>query len=382
MTKIFTIIFSILFISNVFCQLKFNISNVCGYDDNPFLSTNSGSDFTNSTNLNLSYKILDNSELYAFYDGYMNIYTKNGNRLNHNHSSGFDYTFNYSKDTLLTRNLNFVAKFGFSKYKKEYEAYNSNFVIFDVSGEHDYSEVLSSKFGYSFALKNYSSNEVMNNFENQIYYQLAQFFQTKTGVFLETGLGVKTYENISQENSMRIEIRENSNPVLQKVVTTTKTYKSMTQLRAMMKISQTVFENTGLSCYYMRRQNLSDYKINLATSISVADIDLWDNPYSYNSNEMNLTLTHKFSDRLQGFFVNSYYYKNYNNMISDSSIANLDRIDKKYNFTASFVYSLGEFMLFNDCTLELRYSYIRNLSNISKYDYKNNVMLFGISVMF
>lgn len=162
---------------------------------------------------------------------------------------------------------------------------------------------------------------------------------------------------------------------------------STSQLRAWINVGQSLSETTGLSVRFLQRWNLTDRgRAFVGGAVDfIGEEELFDDPYSYESSELSLTLTRILDGgiRLRGgafYIAKSYDYPatlDYSD--ADAASRKDDRFGGWVRIEKSFG---GGFLLFNGLRISLGYVYMRNQSNTAYYDYSSNAVTLGMSTDF
>jgi hypothetical protein len=162
---------------------------------------------------------------------------------------------------------------------------------------------------------------------------------------------------------------------------------STTQLSAWINIGQSLSETTGLSVRYLKRWNLTDRgRAFVGGAVDfIGEEDLFDDPYSYESDELSLTVTqmldHGIKIRGGAFYLLKTYGYPYT---LDYSVPDTDlrqdersggwvRVEKRF---------AGDWLLFSGLRLSLGYVYLTNDSNTAYYNYSSNAVSLGLSTDF
>jgi hypothetical protein len=162
---------------------------------------------------------------------------------------------------------------------------------------------------------------------------------------------------------------------------------STSQLSAWVNVGQGISDGTGLSMRYLQRWNLTDRgRAFVGGAVDfIGEEELFDDPYSYQSNEATLTLTQvlpwTMKMKVGGYFIHKTYAYPSTLDYTDPSVAT--RADDRMGGWLTVSKSIGgDWLLFNGLDLTVGYVYLRNQSNTSYYDYSSNSLSFGISTNF
>ena len=155
------------------------------------------------------------------------------------------------------------------------------------------------------------------------------------------------------------------------------------QLRTSVKVSQSLFENTGIGIYYLNRTNLNKSEQNLQSSdfIYSDDQDLWDDPYGFQSNEYGIEFTQRlpvdFTLKLSGEYARRHFTSN----LADS-LNLIQRIDGKTSIWIGLSKIFSSVPVFDSFAITVEYLLINNESNMSLFNYKNKMVLGSLELEF
>ncbi|MBR9978428.1 MAG: DUF560 domain-containing protein [Bacteroidetes bacterium] len=162
---------------------------------------------------------------------------------------------------------------------------------------------------------------------------------------------------------------------------------STSQLSTWINIGQGITDHTGVSLRYLRRWNLTDRgRAFVGGAVDfIGEEELFDDPYSYESDEVSLTLTQvlpwSMRLRLGAFYMDKTY--GYPATFDYEDPSAVDRSDERLGGWIGVSKSLaGDWLAFSGLNLSLGYVWLRNKSNTSYYDYSSNAVNFGISTDF
>ncbi|MFZ1731779.1 MAG: hypothetical protein WBQ23_15885 [Bacteroidota bacterium] len=162
---------------------------------------------------------------------------------------------------------------------------------------------------------------------------------------------------------------------------------STSQLSAWVNVGQGITDGTGISLRYLQRWNLTDRgRAFVGGAVDfIGEEELFDDPYSYESNEATLTLTQvlpwTMKLKVGGYFIHKTY--SYPSTLDYTDPAVPTRADDRMGGWLTVSKSIaGDWLFFNGLNLSLGYVYLRNQSNTSYYDYSSNSLSFGISTDF
>lgn len=162
---------------------------------------------------------------------------------------------------------------------------------------------------------------------------------------------------------------------------------STAQLRAWVNVGQSLAEGTGLSLRYLQRWNLTDRgRAFVGGAVDfIGEEELFDDPYSYESSELTLTLTQllpwSMKLRAGGFYLDKTY--DYAAQLDDGAAASAARSDARSGGWLRLEKRIaGDWLLFSGLELSVSYVHTRNTSNTAYYDYSSNAVGIGFGTDF
>jgi hypothetical protein len=359
-------------------QLSGSIGYSWFFEDNPQRIPTGKSEYVNSVKSDLNLRIFD-KEIYLNYSGNFNEFSIINDRTFQMHSLGLNYAFNTTSgdDENIFSGINYSMKKGTG----EYSAYDFGQTSGFINGKFQIDETFFLKPAYSTSYKIFPALNNLVHYENLISSQLSKFFETRTGIFFEAGIGSMNYSFINESllpgsgsvSGNRHGKQSSNNTLSFNVV----------QFRTMLKISQSLFENTGINAHYLYRKNIKDNKgvFQSADYIYSGDDELWDDPYGYSSNEIGAELTQKIpydiTVKLNAEFSNRHYTNNLSDTLNLSQ-----RIDERFGLWGGISKTFEEVPVIDNLELTIEYLLINNSSNSAIFTYKNNMLLFGVQLGF
>lgn len=348
------------------------------YDDNPLRQNDGSEEYINSFQTRLDFQPFE-KEFYLFYSGGFDAFRNLSSRNYQNHYFGVNYAFALSDSSVenIFTGLNYSLKKGTS----DYAVYDFNQVFAFLNGNFHLADNIVLQPGYRIAYKNFPELYNLTYTENLGTLGLSAFFETKTGLFLQTVLGNKNYsttevlESVMSPGKQQGKGRRSFQSITNEI--------NITQLRTSVKISQSLSGSTGSNIYYLNRTNLSDNKQNFQSTelIYSDDSDLWDDPYGFESNEIGFEITQMLPLSITAKFSVDYAKRRYLNNAADS--LNLtQRLDDKTEIWTGISKSFNSVPLLESIELGLEYMYIINKSNTGLFDYKNNLLQFSLQFGF
>jgi len=157
------------------------------------------------------------------------------------------------------------------------------------------------------------------------------------------------------------------------------------QLRASAVIGQSLGESTGLSLSYLKRFNLDarSRAVVGGTVEFIGEEELFDDPYSFESDEAAVKLTQLLPWEMTFVVSGSIQWKRYSYPADLAEPASEQKKDLRYGSSVEVSKLLGgNWLLFSGLELSLAYAYIRNESNAAWYNYRGNDISFSIGTSF
>jgi hypothetical protein len=316
----------------------------------------------------------DQTETVLSYTGGMNYYSQIIDRSFYTHQLNFNYERKFGEEdaSTFTANTGFSARMdrgGYTIY--DHQIYNGKLQL-----QHFFTETLKGEWTYTFNYVRFSELPAFNYTEHILSTEGAAYFSTKTTLIARANIGMKIYSSANYDSTTanRGMGRGKNN--------SSQSSPSVTQLIGMLRVGQSIFENTGLSLtaqYQLNIQKESRYLISEYGNIS--DDALFDDHYGYEGLQLSAMLTQVISSDVRVRLVGNWQNKLYSNLAAYdlrdnliSSQRNDTRTTASLQFTKEFE-SLG-------FTLNAAYDYIVNASNDSFYHYTNNALSIGLSVPF
>ncbi len=288
----------------VLAQSHFSISQLTVYDQNIFRNYLEASDWVNQTTLNFQYNfLLSKLPVRLDYSGDLNIFYYYSDRLSHAHQAGLESLFNLNQNV----RCNFGVSFQFRKYKPEFEFYNYKTVVTYVQLRFDKWQTAPVSLGYRFRHRDFANLTQLSYHEHYGFFQIKHFFPTRTTFIGEFNWGQKKYTHLQTVEEVivvtpktpgngRGQHHGRGNGMMPS--DTSVVAYNMTALKAQimsfnLKFAQSIFSKTGLSIEYIKQltpANSIRYLTGLEYSYSKDD-ELYDDPYAYGSNELEITIT-------------------------------------------------------------------------------------------
>ncbi len=381
------LIWSIFVINHsILAQVSSSLEVNSAFDDNVFRSPEPTEDFISNLDIDLGYRF-NNTNLQILYNGNFIFYRNLKERNLSLHQFGINYYRSFGKDDLHTF---FIGGNGLIRIDgEEYKEYDFNQLYAYANFRFDL-ESLFLKTGYNFRYRDYSNIPELTNLRHYIFIQANKSFSTRTTFILETDLGYKAFT--SQALYSTYSDDSNHGPGRQirpsRFVTSSSEVPPMGQLILLGRVAQSIYEKMGVFIQYRKQISLSDQITSITGEDFYQDEELFDDPFSYEGQEISTQLTWMmpWSMRLQ--FGGSLIEKNY---VSEQAFVSIDdtvglggqRADDQnnlfLNFTKTFNFKRN---WMNSLMFNIYFGYTLNKSNSYWYNYSNRIIGGGIQWRF
>ncbi|MGE5682797.1 MAG: hypothetical protein ACM34K_18175 [Bacillota bacterium] len=374
------IIFLLISFHSTKAQLSGGIDYSLIYNDNPYRLSDGSEEFVNSYMVNLGYQPLK-EKLNLSYSFGLNDFRNIADRSYNLHSFGFNYSFKFLDTSQEEENVSFGASYTLKQNNSDDKLYKYNAYSFSASGKFYLTDNLLFVSGYKFNKKNYPSLFNLTYTDNSAYLRSSLFFETGTALHLETQLGNRAYsiKNLSQGYSTSSQYSHQMGRMGRSAdVKTT----DETQLLTTFKVSQSIFENTGINIYYSLRNNLNkSSSISLTEFMYSDDEDLWDDPFSFEGSDLGSEFLQILPWDMTFKISGQYSTRRYKENLADS--LNLrQRHDGRTELWFGLSKEFNSVPLLNSIELGVEYMHIINSSSENYFTYKNNLFLFRAGVSF
>ncbi len=366
-------------------QLRTTVGVYSSYDDNAFRNYLGQDDYVATSALSFEYQP-EESNLTLFASGNVNLFKQYSDRRYFSNLLGFSYNRPYSEDDQNTWNTGASYFLRFNRQTYEYFDYTQLVGYLNVKHYLDYSEGILSRAGYRFRYRNYGTLEEFSYAEHYAFVQVSKFFETKTTVVAELDLGNKNYVS---SNARAVNSTGMGGGMMGRGAFMSYSSPSTTQLLGIVRVAQGITSATGLSLQYLRRIDLSERTRFLTGGVVdfQGDEELWDDPYGYQGNEYNATVTQllPWDVSLRGSV--DYLDKQYARAVflpSDTDVPTgpirsdkrwIGGIELKKKFDAAWGFV-------NDVVVSMSYFNQQNKSNDLYYDFRSNTFSMGVQVQF
>ncbi len=316
----------------------------------------------------------DQTETGLSYTGGLSYYSQVIDRSFSTHQVNVDHEWRFGEEDAST--LTTSAGFSSRLDRGDYTIYNHQIYNGSLQLQHFFTETLKGEGTYAFNYVRFNELPAFNYLEHVVSTEGAAYFSTRTTVIAHAIIGMKIYSTANFDSTMA------SSGIGRGRSQSSLSSPSVTQLIGMVRVGQSIFENTGLSLtaqYQWNIQTESRYLVSAYGTIS--DDALFDDHYGYEGLQLSGMLTQVISSDIRLRFVGSIQNKLYSNLAAYDLADNLVSGQRSDTRTLVSLQFLKEFESLG-LTLNASYDYIINVSNASFYDYTNHAFSIGLSVPF
>ena len=417
--------FVLLFPAHLSAQWLGSVSLESGYDDNAFSNASATPSALGSVSLQLGYFSPDDIWA-ANYSGGLYNYIAFPDRQFSSHTAGFSFRLPYGEAE--TNQFSALIS-GTTRLDREtFKPYDYSQVMGRIEINHTISALVRSKAGYYARYRSYPNFNALSYLEHSAWLSESSFLPTRTSISAQVEFGHKNYlsksiSGIQPEplgtgtiaegmivdgggggngsgrsggngdqgggNGLRPGLSEAglSSGADPNTMYLLFEEPSTSQIRAWVNVGQSLADGTGLSVRYLQRWNLTDRgRAFVGGAVDfIGEEELFDDPYSYESQELLLRLTQLLPWSAEVQIAGFYYRKNYGypGTLDYDTGADDPRTDDRYGGWLSISKALpGNLLMFSGLRLNLQYTYTRNMSNTMYYDYRSNYVGLGISTDF
>jgi hypothetical protein len=405
-----------------------------GYDDNAFSNVNASESSFGFANLDFGF-YPETENIGISYTGMFASYGNFPDRRYSTHSIFASFIQPYGNND--RNKLSIAGSFGLRSDAPDYQYYDYNQTMAYITARHYLGDILNANTGYSIRFRKYQNFDDMSYTEHTFWLGANHSFSWGTSITVLASVGMKNYSpfntvtedpqatatsanpglnieggggggggnggsgggnggsggsggegsggngngnggRMNEMGTMGSGISEHAQFVTYDDATTS-------QLRTKLTLGQSITETTGLSISYLRRWNLDDRSRAVVggTVDFIGEEELFDDPYSYASDELSLRLTKVLPASMKLQFAGFMSFKRYSYPADFTGLSDITRNDKRYGGYATISKTIGgSWLLFSGLELSLGYTYTRNESNTLWYDYSSNDIVFGIGTDF
>lgn len=381
-------------------QTRISVSQVTVYDQNIFRNYLGASDWVNQTTLNFQYNfLLIKLPLQFDYSGDLNLFYYYNDRLSHAHQAGLESLFNLNQNV----RCNFGVSFQLRKYKPEFEFYNYQTAVAYTQLHFDGRQTTPMSLGYRFRHRDFANLTQLSYYENYGFFQIKHFFPSRSTFIGEFNWGYKKYTNRQileevivvtpktpgkgrgQPHGRGNEMMPSDTSIIANNITALKA-----QLMSFnLKFAQSIFSKTGLSIEYIKQftpANNIRYLTGLEYSYSTDD-ELYDDPYAYGSNELEVTMTQMlpWQSSLK-LYVNWAVKKYLYSIVTNSTVSQIQTNEKRSDQQQLIGMAFQKNFKINKMLKRLSFygsaNYLTNQSNDRYFDFAGFFIHSGFELVF
>jgi hypothetical protein len=424
------VVLSFAFTGPIQAQWSGSLSLDNGYDDNMFRNYSAISSASTDASLTLGY-FPEHANWAINYSGSVSTFSEFSERLYSTHALGASYIISYGEKS--KNNITLVGSGTARLDREDYLLYDYSQALAYASFKHYLTADLPLLLSYRARYRVYPNFGELSYLEHFASLGSMVFFETRTSIRAQVELGYKNYTSSASldpestgtsgftttssgltldgdgpgggggngggsssgggkgngEGSGRVGVGSGGNQMGMEATVDYLIYDepSTSQLSAWVNIGQSLSETTGLSLRLQQRWNLTDRGrafVGGAVDL-IGEEELFDDPYSYESKALTLTLTQTLPWGLKLQSGGFYLLKEYDYPYTlDYTTPDIDlREDTRSGGWFTFSKAIGgNWLMFNGLNLSLGYVYLRNVSNTTYYDFASNAVSLGMRTNF
>ena len=298
---------------------------------------------------------------------------------------GFSDKIKLSEDNL--SNLYFGGSWNIRKNQSDFNYYDYS-QISGYTNAQIFAEVILVKGGYSYRWRDYKNWSELSNKIHHGFLQLNKSFPTKTTFIVETAISNKSFTGTDTVTTTVMTggmgNGRRSSSTTNTVTTAIDKDLNTSQLHLSLRVTQALGKKVGVYAQYFVQRSIDDKSAYSNFSEFYEDDELFDDPYTYESDEISAQLTwimpYKSRLVLNGSHANKSYISEfaYIDEYDSTGIGGL-RLDNQchYYITISKSFNLKKEWV-KSVKFNLNFSYVSNESNSFWYNYRRKA--FGGSI--
>jgi hypothetical protein len=323
----------------------------------------------------------------VFYDGKFFVYNNMAVRNFSLHDFGFSNVKALGKDKAHTLYLGaeYTIRSNTDDYK--YYQYNQFFAYSSLYLDLDF---LFLKSGYNFRYRNYANVPDLSNSRHYFFLQLNKSFKTRTSLIIEADYGYKSFAGqqlFTDTLTVTKGFGRRQNTTIQTTVSSSE-IPSLSQAVLLARIAQSLHDRVGVYIQYRKQISLTDETIYQNSDAYYQDEELFDDPFSYESDNYSCQLTWLMPWLMRAKVGGTFSSKTYVSeqaYISETDSGGLGG-DRKDDKTYYFVNVTKSFQInkswLRTLVFELNYNLVKNVSNSYWYNFKNSILGGSIQLKF
>lgn len=270
------------------------VNTYMSYTDNLFQNYNRRSDWITLAYVDFDYVLRPSMNLY--YTGNANVFAEYRDLFSHTHQMGLSYVRPGKGRNAIYAGGTTDLRLDRPIYR--YYDYVQNSVY--INAKRYVNQTLLGWGGYQLRYRNYLNAEDYSFLEQTASIRLSRFFQTRTTLQLQGNVGLKTYTQATNPDS-----------VGGNVLTRSSDTRTLAQVTVGVKVAQSLARYTGLQLEYIRRVTLAGRNRYEALEGYNTDDELFDDRYSHEGQEFRTKLKYAtnsdFSVEVMGRYVKREY---------------------------------------------------------------------------
>ena len=383
--------------SGVTAQTRLSVSQNAAYDQNIFRNYLEASDWVSQTTLNLQHTFqFGKLPIRLNYTGDLNLFYYFTDRLSHTHQPGVESFLHINKNL----RCNFGAAFQWRKFKPDFDFYDSQTLAAYVQLRWDNWQTTPIQLGYRFRNRDFKNLSELSYQEHHGFFQVKHFFPTQTTVIGELNFGQKKYTNLQAVEEVIIvtpkipgkgrgQSRGRGMSSDTSIVAYNMSALNAQQMSFSFKLAQSIFLKTGMSVEYIKRLTPAN-NIRYLTGIEYSyskDDELYDDPYSYGSDGLELTITQvlPWQSTLK-IYANLTDKKYLYSIASDSTVSQTlikeKRGDRQQVIGLNFQKNFKIKKMLKNLSFQASANYIANRSNDRYFDFAGFFVHSGFEFVF
>lgn len=398
---VFAILFLGLYSEVALAQTEFAVSQTLIYDQNIFRNYMELPDWVNQTMIRLDRQFnFHSSRFRSSYAGDISFFQTYDDRRFHTHRLNIESFIPFSDNYL----LNYGGEYKIRLNKDEYNYYDSAQWLIYSQFRIQHWQTNPIQFEFQERSKNFRNLEEFSYRETLGSIQIKHFFPTKT-----TFIGQLTYSSKNYLNEQSIEEfviiekdtiiqrgngrgRGSTKPVTMvdsSVIAHNMSIPETRQWLLSLKIAQSIFSKTGLSLQYTRRFSPTQNTRYLQGQeyAYTKDDELYDDPYSYGSHEVQSVLTQMLPWNSQIKLFAEFYDKNYTYTVDllineNQTKPSPNRSDQQTILGLYLSKKIGLKLFTQSIEFYLSAYYLSNHSNDPYFDFNSYSLNGGIEIIF
>ncbi|MBD3223381.1 MAG: hypothetical protein GF313_01525 [Caldithrix sp.] len=371
---------------------QFSLSSDVYYyrDDNLFRSPDAERDWYNGYSINASYSFSEPG-ITIYYNPDFYHFDSFSERNFSIQQGGVRYTASPFENE--RHNLYLGGTFIKRINRTDYDFYNYNQFYF-YGNLRFYWDIFVLKTGYNFRSRAYTNLSSLNNIRHYVFAQINKSWPTRTTLMAEIDLGNKSFTGSETITSVSVDTipiqrgRGRGHRFITNEQTDELNGPSFNQIVFWIRTAQSLHRNIGWYGQYRMQRSLTDDNVIYNSDYYYQDEELFDDPFSYTSDEFSSQLTFILPWQMQLKVNGSYEDKKYLSdraYVSATDTVGAGGLRADIQRTLSIHWSKTFYMQkqwLNEVYVSFGYYVIRNSSNSYWFDYKNQLLSSGLSVGF